>query len=361
MKNLISKVNLNKVLCVLLSISMCMAFCANAFAENYWSPSVDASLMHTYLAEDEGGNDAIKDIANDFLKNYITDEMSDFEKEMQIIKYLVATVTYDSDEANDDTPFLNDSYKAYGALVNHKAVCSGYAKAFDLLAKYCGLITFIVTGEAINSANQNGAHAWNQICLDGEWYNVDVTWEDPITNIEVGFDKLFNEYINCTDAEFAKNHVRENGFHCTATKYGKDTVAYYLNTGSIDTNANLDSLRKIFEMQIANYFLSNSQSEMQATIDQLLLLGAKYDDDSNFIDAGNDLLMNTYIFTKLASGENIIVTVSPSNSRNTFSIDKGDWIEKNLVNVINSRIRMQRVFLSDGNQDTRILIFKFGE
>ena len=69
-----------------------------SFATSYYAPIVDASLMNSYLAEDESGNDDINKIINHFIQNYITVSMSDFEKEMQIIRYLVETVSFDKEE-----------------------------------------------------------------------------------------------------------------------------------------------------------------------------------------------------------------------------------------------------------------------
>lgn len=331
---------------------------SNSFAVNIATIGLDPSLMATYLAEDESGNDEVIFAVNNFINTYITPNMTDLEKEIQIIKYLVENVTYDIDELSSDSHFINDSYKAYGALVNHKAVCSGYAKAFDLMAKMCGLSTTVVTGEAINSASQNGPHAWNQIYLDGEWYNVDVTFEDPVTNIKLGFNQLLNNYINRTDAEFATNHIRINGHDCTATKYGKDVVAYYLNTGIVDFNANVDSIRKMYEQQIAIYSMLGNEQELRAVADKLLILGAKYDNNSNFIASGNDLEVTNYILTHLAAGENVISVVTGPNTQNMLSIDTGNWLKEYIK--IPGSVRMQRIFSSDGKFDTRILIFKFG-
>lgn len=340
----------------LLIISILLSSLSNIFAINIAMMGLDPSLIATYLAEDESGNAEIINAVNYFINDYITPNMSDFEKEIQIIKYLVENVTYDVDELANDSHFINDSYKAYGALVNHKAVCSGYAKAFDLLAKKCGLSSIVVTGEAINSDNQNGPHAWNQIYLDSEWYNVDVTFEDPITNIKLGFNQLLNNYINRTDAEFAANHIRANGHDCTATKYGKNVVSYYLNTGIIDFNANIDNIRKMYEQQIGVYSMSGNETELKFTIDKLLILGAKYDDNSNFIASGNDLEVTTYILTHLVAGENVISVVTGPNTQNMLSIDTGNWLKEYVK--IPANISMQRIFSSDGEFDTRILIFK---
>lgn len=347
-----------RILGILISIVLLLNATLGSFATNIATLGLDASLMNTYLAEDESGNDEVIKVVNYFTSNYITPDMSEFEMEMQIIKYLVETVTYDVDELSNDSNFINDSYKAYGALVNHKAVCSGYAKAFDLLAKKCGLSSIVVTGEAINSDNQNGPHAWNQIYLDGEWYNVDVTFEDPITNIKLGFNQLLNDYINRTDVEFAANHIRENGNTCTATKYGKDVVAYYLNTGIVDFNANVDNIRKMYEQQIAIYSAAGNETELKSTIDKLLILGAKYDNNANFIISGNDLEVTTYILEHLARGENVITVVTGPGTQNSLSIDTGNWL-KDYVKIP-GKVSMQRVFSSDGKYDTRILVFKIG-
>ena len=55
-----------------------------------------------------------------------------------------------------------------------EALCEGYAKAFDLLAKELDLPSVLVTGVD----DSNGNHAWNQVKINGDWYNTDVTWEN---------------------------------------------------------------------------------------------------------------------------------------------------------------------------------------
>ena len=340
-----------------MALTFAIIISCNVFAVNITTIGLDSSLMDTYLADDESQNTDVIKAIEEFILKFIKPEMSDFEKEMQIIKYLVATVSYDEDEEYNDTPEITDSYKAYGALINHKATCSGYAKAFDLIAKTCGLSSIVVTGTAKNSKGIEAPHAWNQIYLDGEWYNVDVTWEDPNTNIEVGFNQLFNNYINGTDVDFSVNHERDNGHECTATKYGKKLVAYYLQTGIVDFNGNLDVIRKSYEQQIAKLANENKQDESKAILEKLLLLGAKYEDNSNQFIIANDAIINAYIMAKLNAGENVVSIVTGPNTQNTLSIDNGDWLEKNIK--YEGSTRMNRIFSSDGINDTRILIFSF--
>ena len=85
----------------------------------------------------------------------------------------------------------------------------------------------------ISRGGKTSGHAWNKIKLDGEWYHVDVTWEDPIMNGDpengYGYGNLRNEYINITDSKMAKDHrwtAKEPA--CKATKYGRSAVSKYM-------------------------------------------------------------------------------------------------------------------------------------
>lgn len=103
-------------------------------------------------------------------------------------------------EYSDESP---NCYSAYGCLVEGKAVCEGYSKAYLLLCELGGLDCLTVLGDTF----ENGAatpHMWNKLCLDDEWYNVDVTWDDPITTLDI--DYIRYDYYNITDAELLRDH-----------------------------------------------------------------------------------------------------------------------------------------------------------
>ena len=75
-----------------------------------------------------------------------------------------------------------------------RTVCAGYARAFQYLLQQLEIPCYYCTG----NAGEN--HAWDIVRIGGEYYNVDVTWDDTE---EIGYD-----YFNKTDAEFAPTHVR---------------------------------------------------------------------------------------------------------------------------------------------------------
>lgn len=104
-------------------------------------------------------------VADEILSE-IPDNADDYHKLLYIHDRLINDCTYDVESEMGGT--------AYGCLVEKRARCEGYAKAFGMLAGRLGIRTIFLTGS--NGSGQ--LHAWNQVELDGKWYNADVTWDD---------------------------------------------------------------------------------------------------------------------------------------------------------------------------------------
>lgn len=115
------------------------------------------------------------------------------------------------------TAGLNDSrsdafmrpYEATGALVDHLAVCSGFAKATQLLLQRCGIMAALLTGISRSADGRDeswGSHAWLAVRIDGRFYHMDPTWtsmgrDDMGLTSEVCYD-----YFGLTDREIARTH-----------------------------------------------------------------------------------------------------------------------------------------------------------
>jgi hypothetical protein len=99
---------------------------------------------------------------------------------------------------------FNDSFTAYGILINRVGVCAGYADAFKLLADEAGLESIVVTGflEGILP------HAWNRVNIDGHWHTVDVT-----NNAN---EFLLNAFLNLPDTAAGRLLVEDNQFMMNA-------------------------------------------------------------------------------------------------------------------------------------------------
>lgn len=130
--------------------------------------------------------------------------------------WLCKNVTYTLEGENVAT--------AYGAIVEGKALCEGYAKAFQYLAHRCGIQALIATGEATNSSGRTESHAWNIVQCNGNWYQADITWDDPrVSNMSESEKPLFYDYFLITTRRIKADHVFKDDQHyflpsCTATK-----------------------------------------------------------------------------------------------------------------------------------------------
>jgi len=121
----------------------------------------------------------------------ITPEMSEFDRQLLVHDRLAARVTYEgsSDYAHD----------AYGALVEGKAVCQGYAEAFQYLLRRVDIQSFIVTGVGINDEGEI-PHAWNLVRIDNKYYHTDLTWDDAD-------DRPYHAYFNMDDHFITEDHA----------------------------------------------------------------------------------------------------------------------------------------------------------
>ncbi len=119
-----------------------------------------------------------------------TEDMTSFEKERFFHDYLCDNVVYTGDG-------VDTRYTAFGALVNGKAVCEGYSRAMQLLCKSAGINCSLIKGIA-----DEQSHMWNVVEISGEWYELDVTWDD----LDDG--KVRYKYFNLTSSEMRGDHIR---------------------------------------------------------------------------------------------------------------------------------------------------------
>ena len=139
-----------------------------------------------------------------FKKQYITSKMSAYDKARAIHDYLVRNVHYSYVRRRERRS--TRKYDAYGALINHEAVCAGYAKAFELMCACCEVKCHFVEGEATNNHGTDD-HAWNMIKTGGKWRHVDVTWDDPTP--ERYQNGIEHTYFNVTDRFISRDHTWE--------------------------------------------------------------------------------------------------------------------------------------------------------
>ena len=127
---------------------------------------------------------------------------SQYTKIKSVHNYLIDNLEYDSTISNENI------YNIYGALINKLTVCEGYTKAFKYILDELEIENIFVFGTGINKNGERESHSWNYVKLEGKWYAVDVTWDDPIL---IGGGYLTNEfryrYFLKGANDFEKDHI----------------------------------------------------------------------------------------------------------------------------------------------------------
>ena len=176
---------------------------AEAIHVNYQYTPEEAAEKREQDAKEQAAVDSA-------IASCVTDGMSDYEIAKALHDYLALNNEYDMRYYSGGMPRI--SYTAYGALVNRTSVCAGYALAYERLMDQVGIPCEYVTG-----MTTRGSHAWNIIQINGEWYHVDVTWDDPTPNRE-GYVRY--DYFLKSDSAISRDHVSwEASRACTSTKY----------------------------------------------------------------------------------------------------------------------------------------------
>lgn len=192
----------------------------------------------------------------------IKEDMTDFQKELALHDYLVSHCKYSEDAKQSED---SDIYRAYGALVNGDAVCNGYAEAMDILLRCVGIESEFVIGRAYSTQAGWVDHAWNLVNIDGNWYHLDATWDDPVPDQG---DKLIHSYFNVTDDIIGQNHEWERDNYPKAAtmdyNYYEKMDKYFSDIEGYQNEAYSDLIygnSKRFEGVVENY--QENEEDMQ--------------------------------------------------------------------------------------------------
>ncbi|WP_231165710.1 transglutaminase-like domain-containing protein [Clostridium botulinum] len=199
---------------------------------------IPMTILFTYkknIDEIKSQRQATEAAVKRIVKEVVKDDMTSVEKELALHDYVVKHADYNMEGLKKNPADLED-HSAYGVLVLGKGVCESYAKAMHLLLNEVGIECKYATGYKKNKdGSQGGGHAWNMVKLDNEWYNLDATWDDPVSDRVGRSDKdvvvspVIHTYFNVTDDIFNKDHIRgeyeqKNYPKANGTKYSYDNL-----------------------------------------------------------------------------------------------------------------------------------------
>lgn len=138
--------------------------------------------------------------------------LSNFAKVRAVNDYIVRQTAYTKQSATSE-------YSAYSVLVEGKGVCQGYALLALKMLRELGVETKYIVGYV-----GDVGHAWNLVKLDGQWYHVDTTWNDPVPDRG---QAVSYKYLLVDDTTIARDHswVKADYPRATSTRFANLHVA----------------------------------------------------------------------------------------------------------------------------------------
>ena len=156
-------------------------------------------------------------------------------------EYEISLALHDRVAERVDYVSTDNDQNVYGALLEGKAVCAGYARAYQLLMQQMGITCWSVEGTSENPATGNEeAHQWNLSKIDGKWYYTDVTWDDQE-------DNLFYAYFNVTYDVLKEDHRDLLFYPCLPSANSTDANYFHKNNlvfSAFDANRLATLLKK---------------------------------------------------------------------------------------------------------------------
>ena len=145
-----------------------------------------------------------------------------------------------------------DNQNIYSVFVNRRSVCAGYSRAFQYLAGQAGIFSLYVTG----TVDQGQSHAWNIVRCDDMYYNVDVTFGDPVfirseemeSGTGVSQNRTYYDYLCVSDEEFLRTHTPDETL--TRPSCDSNALEYYRMSGRYFEQASSDEMLTLMQQDI---------------------------------------------------------------------------------------------------------------
>ncbi len=114
----------------------------------------------------------IKEKVNSIKNNVFDNKLSNYDNIKKVHDYINNNTKYDSNRSDNNIVNYKSDI-AYGPLIEGYGLCGGYTDAMELFLEELNIKSYKVS--SIN-------HVWNAVYINGQWLNLDLTWDDPVTS-----------------------------------------------------------------------------------------------------------------------------------------------------------------------------------
>ncbi|MGN1315482.1 MAG: transglutaminase domain-containing protein [Acutalibacteraceae bacterium] len=206
-----------------------------------------------------------EDLISD-MQNITVDLSNRYNFVKSVHDYLCNNIYYPDLNSSD---YVGNAHDAYGAIVEKRAVCQGYSEAFKLICDYYKIPAVCLTGTA-----NGGGHMWNAVQMDdGNWYLLDMTWDDQGSSGT--FYDFFLVGLDTVDTYFGKNafsvsHVSDGNSYLPVLPYSsvkysqtQHNTAFAATYNSLAKNDGRYLIRSPFDVTDSNIYYNGIYVELE--------------------------------------------------------------------------------------------------
>lgn len=215
-------------------------------------------ISQAYLTGDTSKLDSfqkeIYDRAVKVLDEVVTDGMDDYAKELAVHDFIVKNVTYDLENMSIFETHGEHATDPYGALVDGKCICSGYTTTFKMFMDMLEIPCI-----SIKAGDADGEdHAWNMVKINGHWYYMDVTWDDPVPD-KPGRPEQ-HRYFNTSKELMSERHVWDSSSDPVCDSVEDSFIAHNIVTASTVDDVK-DRIMEAYNNKVMNVYLDLEDKE----------------------------------------------------------------------------------------------------
>ncbi|MBE6599059.1 MAG: hypothetical protein E7638_06420 [Ruminococcaceae bacterium] len=195
----------------------------------YNDDTITSAAFNYVMSPEEGAAArALFDSEIEYIVSLCDKTASEAELALFVHDYFIASYGYDSSYT---------FYEAHELFANRRGVCQAYSMAYAAVLRRLGMDAVVISSDDMN-------HAWNLVKVDGEWYHVDLVYDDPTADRP---GRVLHEHFLLSDKAISDDHYGWNSpVKCTSDRFDNsplrsvrsEVIGYKGNFYYVDEAAN---------------------------------------------------------------------------------------------------------------------------
>ena len=338
--------------------------------------SADYSKIDKHAGSVPTNLNDVKDITR-----YLTKNLNSPKDKVRAIYYWMAhAIRYDISKMNSNLTYTDPQQLVDEVLRTRKGVCANYSALFHACCQSAGIQSYIIEGYTRQYGKISMlAHSWNAVNINGEFYNIDVTWAAGFVRGNIYTHQFRDNFFMIEPDEFIKTHIpfdpiwqfSNNPITHKEFESGDfsklNRISNFHYSDSITVQNGLNPVEKLMRenQRILKYGITNSMIRNKVLQNKQEITTEKYNTAVNYFNAGVKKY-NEYIryknnqFNNLSMKDDEILDLLLSSRQlfesadqilSTMNQDKGD-----LKNPIQSMEKSIKRMIKDMDEEDAFMI-----